>query len=104
MRCPKCLSTAVRERPERTAQGYRGFRCLDSRSPASPSEGQDPPRPWIPAFADITPSDGAAERGVRGLEQATDSCGNRKRCFNKIWRKRKSESGTAYRSRRPLDA
>src|SRR5215471_16524419 len=30
MRCPKCQSTAVRERPERTAQGYRRFRCLDS--------------------------------------------------------------------------
>ena len=29
MRCPKCQSTAVREWPERTAQGYRRFRCLD---------------------------------------------------------------------------
>ena len=29
MRCPKCRSTAVTERPERTAQGYRRFRCLD---------------------------------------------------------------------------
>jgi len=29
VRCPKCRSTAVRERPERTAQGYRRFRCLD---------------------------------------------------------------------------
>ena len=29
MRCPECRSTAVRERPERTAQGYRRFRCLD---------------------------------------------------------------------------
>src|ERR1700722_662068 len=29
MRCPKCRSTAVRERPERTAQGDRRFRCLD---------------------------------------------------------------------------
>jgi hypothetical protein len=29
VRCPKCLSTAFRERPERTAQGYRRFRCLD---------------------------------------------------------------------------
>ena len=29
MRCPACQSTAVRERPERTAQGYRRFRCLD---------------------------------------------------------------------------
>ena len=28
MRCPKCRSTAVKERPERTAQGYRRFRCL----------------------------------------------------------------------------
>jgi len=27
VRCPKCRSTAVRERPERTAQGYRRFRC-----------------------------------------------------------------------------
>ena len=27
MRCPACLSTSVRERPERTAQGYRRFRC-----------------------------------------------------------------------------
>jgi putative transposase len=27
--CPKCRSTAVKERPERTAQGYRRFRCLD---------------------------------------------------------------------------
>jgi transposase-like protein len=25
----KCRSTAVKERPERTAQGYRRFRCLD---------------------------------------------------------------------------
>jgi putative transposase len=29
MRCPECRSTAVRERPERTAQGYRRFRCVD---------------------------------------------------------------------------
>ena len=29
MRCPKCLPTAVKDRPERTAQGYRRFRCLD---------------------------------------------------------------------------
>ena len=29
MRCPKCRSTAVRERTERTAQGYRRFRYLD---------------------------------------------------------------------------
>jgi putative transposase len=27
--CPKCRSTAVKERPERTAQSYRRFRCLD---------------------------------------------------------------------------
>ena len=27
MRCPACRSTIVRERPERTAQGYRRFRC-----------------------------------------------------------------------------
>jgi len=29
MRCPECRSTAVKERPECTAQGYRRFRCLD---------------------------------------------------------------------------
>jgi len=29
MRCPRCQSTAIRERPERTAQGYCRFRCLD---------------------------------------------------------------------------
>jgi len=29
MRCPKCRSPAVRQRPECTAQGYRRFRCLD---------------------------------------------------------------------------
>jgi len=29
VRCPNCRSTAVQERPERTAQGYRRFRCLD---------------------------------------------------------------------------
>src|SRR5271170_6653034 len=29
MPCPKCHSTDVKERPERTAQGYRRFRCLD---------------------------------------------------------------------------
>ena len=27
MRCNGCGSTAVSERPERTAQGYRRFRC-----------------------------------------------------------------------------
>ncbi len=27
MRCPACQSTAVRHRSERTAQGYRWFRC-----------------------------------------------------------------------------
>jgi transposase-like protein len=27
MRCMGCGSTAVSERPERTAQGYRRFRC-----------------------------------------------------------------------------
>jgi putative transposase len=29
VRCPKCRSEAVKERPERTAQGYSRFRCLD---------------------------------------------------------------------------
>jgi putative transposase len=29
VRCLKCRSTAVKERPERTAQGYRRFRCRD---------------------------------------------------------------------------
>jgi hypothetical protein len=29
VRCPKCRSTAVKERPERTAQSYRRFRCRD---------------------------------------------------------------------------
>ena len=29
MRCPRCQSPAVKERPERTAQGYRRFRCPD---------------------------------------------------------------------------
>ena len=29
MRCPRCRSAADKERPERTAQGYRRFRCLD---------------------------------------------------------------------------
>jgi putative transposase len=29
MRCTGCNSTAVSERPERTAQGYRRFRCRD---------------------------------------------------------------------------
>ena len=29
MRCPKCRSPSVKERPERTAQGYRRFRCAD---------------------------------------------------------------------------
>ena len=27
MRCPQCRSTFVRERPERTAQSYRRYRC-----------------------------------------------------------------------------
>jgi transposase-like protein len=29
MHCPRCESTSVKERPERTAQGYRRFRCSD---------------------------------------------------------------------------
>jgi putative transposase len=29
VRCPKCRSTAIKQRPECTAQGYRRFRCLD---------------------------------------------------------------------------
>ncbi len=29
MRCPRCQSTAVRDRPERTAQSYRRYRCPD---------------------------------------------------------------------------
>ena len=29
MHCPRCQSTAIRERSERTSQGYRRFRCLD---------------------------------------------------------------------------
>jgi transposase-like protein len=29
MHCPACGSAAIRERPERTAQGYRRFRCAD---------------------------------------------------------------------------
>src|SRR5215204_6951689 len=31
MRCLECGSEAVTERPERTAQGYRRFRCRDCR-------------------------------------------------------------------------
>ena len=31
MRCIGCGSTAVSERSERTAQGYRRFRCRDCR-------------------------------------------------------------------------
>jgi transposase-like protein len=27
MRCPRCGSERIGERPERTAQGYRRFRC-----------------------------------------------------------------------------
>ena len=27
MHCPHCLSTATTERPDRTAHGYRRFRC-----------------------------------------------------------------------------
>jgi transposase-like protein len=27
MHCPTCGSRSIRERPERTAQGYRRFRC-----------------------------------------------------------------------------
>ena len=27
MECPACQATAVREHPDRTAQGYRRFRC-----------------------------------------------------------------------------
>ncbi len=30
MRCPACGSTAISERPERTAQGYRRYRCGNS--------------------------------------------------------------------------
>src|SRR3984885_16213939 len=29
MQCPACGSTTVSERPERTAQGYRRFRCAN---------------------------------------------------------------------------
>ena len=29
MRCPACGSTAISERPERTAQGYRRYRCAN---------------------------------------------------------------------------
>ena len=29
MRCPACRSTTISERPERTAQGYRRFRCAN---------------------------------------------------------------------------
>jgi transposase-like protein len=31
MRCLGCASAAVTGRPERTAQGYRRFRCRDCR-------------------------------------------------------------------------
>lgn len=40
MRCPECRSTIVNERPERTAQGYRRFRCLDyAKQLTEPSAG-----------------------------------------------------------------
>ncbi len=29
MRCPYCQSTAITERPDRTALGYRRWRCRD---------------------------------------------------------------------------
>jgi hypothetical protein len=37
MRCPACRSTAIRERPERTAQGYRRFRCRCGKQFNEPS-------------------------------------------------------------------
>src|SRR5271157_4842496 len=47
MRCPVCGSRAVRERPERTAQGYRRFRCrcgkqFNERSAGSLNRAQYP--------------------------------------------------------------
>ena len=43
MRCPVSGSTAVRERPERAAQGYRRFRCQCGKSTHIPERsGQSP--------------------------------------------------------------
>src|ERR1700748_2108157 len=48
MRCPACRSTAVRHRSERTAQGYRRFRCsncgkqFNERSAALMNRAQSP--------------------------------------------------------------
>jgi hypothetical protein len=39
MRCPVCGSTAIRERPERTAQGYRRFRCRCRKQFSERSDG-----------------------------------------------------------------
>src|ERR1700738_3932299 len=48
MRCPACRSTAIRHRSERTAQGYRRFRCgncgkqFNERSPGLLNRAQYP--------------------------------------------------------------
>jgi len=42
MHCPKCRSTPVKERPERTTQGYRRFRCLDCTKQFNERMSTDP--------------------------------------------------------------
>ena len=39
MRCLECGSEAVTERPERTAQGYRRFRCRTCSKPFNERSG-----------------------------------------------------------------
>src|SRR5262249_22481883 len=49
MRCPKCRSPAVRQRPECTAQGYRRFRCLDCGKQFNERSGSLPNRTQYPS-------------------------------------------------------
>ena len=42
MRCPSCRSTAIRERPERTAQGYRCGKQFNERSASVLNKAQYP--------------------------------------------------------------
>ena len=48
MHCPACGSKAVRERPERTAQGYRRIRCRECGKQFNERSGALLNRPPVP--------------------------------------------------------
>ena len=77
MRCPACQSTVVRERPERTAQGYPRFRCLTCKKQFNERSGGVLNRPQYPSdvIAMVVLWRLRYKRSLRDLTEMFQVCG-----------------------------